>query len=234
MYFNARHLPDPNNEYVAWVDVMGTQASMARSVRTTANFVFKLHIAALEARNHNQDIVLYPVMDGFYASGSNQNSFVSFLRKVYEQAAREFVEEEENIHRFCIRGAVAFGPVYHGQSISEKASPVLAANEDYRSAVLLGLPMVQAHLGEGLAPPFGLFVHESARTFAPEGTEPFHAMWWYWGNAESRTTWIKLKPAMEDYLSWCKARSRSLDYPIHRIEEHERMFSELHTLAGIG
>jgi len=48
--FNAGHLPEMASEYVAWVDVMGTQVSMSRSINATANFIFKLHIAALRAQ----------------------------------------------------------------------------------------------------------------------------------------------------------------------------------------
>jgi hypothetical protein len=44
LLFNADHLPETASEYVAWVDVMGTQVSMSRSIKTTANFIFKLHI----------------------------------------------------------------------------------------------------------------------------------------------------------------------------------------------
>lgn len=45
LFFNAAHLPLPTEQYVAWVDVMGTQTSMSTSLRTAANFMFKLHIA---------------------------------------------------------------------------------------------------------------------------------------------------------------------------------------------
>ena len=37
LFFNAAHLPLPTEQYVAWVDVMGTQASMSTSLRTAAS-----------------------------------------------------------------------------------------------------------------------------------------------------------------------------------------------------
>ena len=45
-YFNAQGLT-ADNCYVAWLDVMGSRTAMVRSIATAANFIFKLHVAAL-------------------------------------------------------------------------------------------------------------------------------------------------------------------------------------------
>jgi hypothetical protein len=230
MFFDAQHLPDPRNEYVAWVDVMGAQASMSRSIRATANFVFKLHIAALEA-NHS-GVTLYPVMDGFYASGIDQTKFLDFLRQVFEKVAFEFISESQQQHRFIIRGGLAFGPVYHGRDVSPQASTVLAQQQDYRRSILLGMPMVQAHLGEREAPPFGIYVHESARTFAPSGVEPLHFTWWRWNTQQNKQTWQDLNQTMASYFGWYKQRALPLAYPVERIEAHSKMYEEYYALAG--
>ena len=39
----------PTNEYICWIDVMGSQSIMLRSLKIASNFVMKLHIAALRA-----------------------------------------------------------------------------------------------------------------------------------------------------------------------------------------
>ncbi len=41
MSFKSKLIPTPKNEYVAWVDVMGIQSSMSRSIDISANFIFK-------------------------------------------------------------------------------------------------------------------------------------------------------------------------------------------------
>ena len=64
-FFDARHLGEPSNEYVAWLDVMGMQSILAYSPESAANFVFKFHDAVLKAKSDS--IHLYPVMDGIYA-----------------------------------------------------------------------------------------------------------------------------------------------------------------------
>lgn len=110
--FHAGYLPQALPEYIAWVDVMGTQASMSRSLAISANFIFKLHTAALQAPNQN--VTLYPVMDGFYASSSDKGEILDFLRSVFQEVAAEFNGEPVEHHRFIIKGALAFGPVIHG------------------------------------------------------------------------------------------------------------------------
>ena len=40
-YFNVRYVAETNPVYVCWLDVMGSQNAMLRSVRTAANFVCK-------------------------------------------------------------------------------------------------------------------------------------------------------------------------------------------------
>src|SRR5579864_2546121 len=99
--FDADKLPVAESEYVAWVDVMGTQIAMSRSIKTTANFIFKLHLAAIRA--NSKDVKLYPVMDGFYVAAKKQGDVLAFLRKVYRQAADEFISTTRPQHRFMIR-----------------------------------------------------------------------------------------------------------------------------------
>ena len=225
LFFDATHLPQPASEYVAWIDVMGTQSSMSRSLNATANFIFKLHSAALQAATGS--IRLYPVMDGLYAAGSAQSQMLDFLRSVFQQVAEEFNQTQVAHHRFIIRGALAFGPVIHGADVSAQASTVLASNLDYRRAILLGMPMVQAHLSEASAPPFGISVHDSARVFAPPGHQPLHAIWWSWRNTANQETWLALKPALMQHLQWCSERSMSIGYPADRLKEHQEMVRQL-------
>ena len=89
-------MPSPVNEYVAWVDVMGTKSSMSRSIAETANFIFKLHIAAISAAAVNvANVRLYPVMDGVYATAADQPAMLSFLRGLFHAIAVEFNQTDE-------------------------------------------------------------------------------------------------------------------------------------------
>ena len=217
LFFDERPLPEASPEYVVWVDVMGIQAIMSRSLSISANFIFKLHTAALEARN--DAIIVYPIMDGFYASSPSQMSILEFLRNVFNRVADEVSNQDAIRHRFIIKGGLAFGPIIHGHNVPEEASRIMQDNAAYRDSLLLGLPMVQAHACERLAPPFGIYVHESARSFAPPDERPLRVVWWTWGN-RNNPVWRQMDEKLTEYYDWCAARAGAIEYDQERIESH--------------
>jgi hypothetical protein len=229
LYFNSQHLPTAQPEYVTWIDVMGIGPTMGRSLDMAANFVFKLHVAALQAPQNT--MTLYPIMDGLYAASPDKQAVLDFVGSVFSQCAQEFMNtpQDQQHHRFIIRGAIAYGPVIHGRSVPPAATQgapvqpnVFVANQVYRDAILIGLPMVQAHTTEPLAPPYGLYVHESARTFAPAGQQPIHFNWWKWSQYNN-AVWQQLSPQLLCYFDWCKQRSQPLGYKSERIEAHREV-----------
>jgi len=232
VFFDSQQLPTAQAEYVTWMDVMGIGPVMGRSLDISANFIFKLHLAALHAPSAS--VRLYPVMDGFYASSPNQQTMLDFLTGVFEQCADTFISTPttSSFHRFIVRGALAFGPVIHGHTVPNSAAQppgapasIFTANANYKDSVLIGLPMVQAHLCEKLAPPFGLYVHESARSFAPQGQSPVHFTWWRWGS-HNNPYWSSLLRELRNHYQWCKQRAQAIEYEEDRIEAHEKMVNQ--------
>ena len=215
-YFDARHLPPPSNEYVAWIDVMGIQTAMSRSIQIAANFVFKLHIAALEAKTNG--ITLYPVMDGVYVTSQNKKEMESFLRSMFADLAKVFVKEGKERLLFLIRGAISFGEIYHGRNVGKGASATLGSNLDYQSHILLGEPMINSHLGERNAPPFGIFVHSSARgensSVGPDG-------WWRWFEGVSTIDRESIGKKCSSYFNWCYECRDEIKYDLDRILVHK-------------
>lgn len=224
MPFNANLLPEPTNEYVAWIDIMGIQSAMGRSLSISANFIFKLHIAALATPRDG--VQLYPVMDGFYATSTSKDGILNFLRTVLSKVGQEFLDTAEPLHRFIVRGALAFGPIVHGSQVSNEVDQGLVGNDQYKSAIFLGMPVVQAYLGEHNAPPFGIFVHESARAFAPDGTQPFHHVWWKWVTPDVGNVWNNLLERLNSHYEWCAERPNRLLYETPRIEIHKKLANE--------
>jgi hypothetical protein len=228
-FFDEHHLPNPQLAYVAWIDVMGIQSAMSRSLSIASNFIFKLHVAALDAP-HNQ-LRLYPVMDGIYVVSPGRQPLLDFCGQVFSAIADTFVSTLEVFHRFIIRGAVAYGPVVHGDDVPQAASAILHADPDYRDALLLGMPMVQSHLAESAAPPFGIFIHESARAFAPPGDQPFRQVWWEWFRQQHQALATELRQELSAYFDWHAARSGSVLYDRERISAHrvlaEQYFANL-------
>src|SRR5437867_1770841 len=127
--------------------------------------------------------------------------------------------------RFIVRGGMALGLVVHGATLPEDCSWTLFKNDSYRDKLLLGLPMVQAHQAETNAPPFGVYVHESARSFSPPGTQPFHNVWWDWfrGSTDLRN---QLSSKLQEHYVWCRAHASQLEYQPERIAVHEKMAKE--------
>lgn len=226
IHFNANLLPQcPTPEYVAWIDVMGIQSSMSRSLNVSGNFIFKLHIAALQAPHAN--VNLYPIMDGLYATSVTQQDMLTFLRDLFTSIADEFIDAARPEFRFIVRGAIAYGPVIHGNSVPANISysQEFQNNQLYKDAILLGLPMIQANQSEKNAPPFGLFVHESARSFSPQNQAPLHHVWWKWGTQQNQA-WTGLKQALPLHFAWCKQHSSEILYDPVRIAVHEEMSTQ--------
>lgn len=218
--FNASLLPDPQSEYVCWIDVMGTQSIMARSIKVTANFVYKLHATAVSCTETN--VKLYPIMDGLYVSSPSKQSITNFIKYVFKTLADNF--KNENVeHRFLIKGAMAYGPVIHGENVPDDACPILSQNQNYRGSLLLGLPMVNAYKSECMAPPFGIYIHESARIFSPPRTNPFHHVWLHWFSERERSGYLE---AVLEYFQWCNTRPNSIQYKADRIEVHKAQAEE--------
>ena len=90
-------------------------------------------------------------MDGLNVSSSNQQAMLEFLPSVFSSIAEVFVEETENLHRFIVRGALAFGPVIHGAEVAPSASNVFGGvtGEQYKNAILLGIPRLARPTGDG-------------------------------------------------------------------------------------
>ncbi len=215
-YFNANELPPPTDEFVAWLDVMGIQAAMSMSIKVAANFIFKLHIVALESKTDG--IRLYPVMDGIYISSASATEIAAFLQSIFLNISNLFIEENNEKFRFLVRGAIAKGNTYHGANIGDNASWTLANNAQYRGQILLGIPMVQAHVGERKAPPFGVFVDKSARcnelTVSREG-------WWRWFDNTNGFNREALLERARQHYSWCYANSDTIGYEPDRILVHK-------------
>lgn len=70
----------PSVEYVCWIDVMGSRSIMLRSASIAANFVMKLHVAALHAKEAvaYPDLELYPMIDGVYACAPAQGPMLAY------------------------------------------------------------------------------------------------------------------------------------------------------------
>ncbi|MCL4553946.1 MAG: hypothetical protein M1617_06345 [Actinobacteria bacterium] len=223
-WFNAQHLPAvPTPAYVAWLDVMGAKGAMLRSLPVAANFVFKLHVTALEDSTNYPGLRLYPVMDGVYVVTESRSQMRDFLAGAFRRLAHCHASEPQQEHRFLVKCAVAYGPVIHGSDVSAAASAVFQQspqNAAYKDSILIGMPVVFAAQSERQAPPFGVFVHESAAEYLTPAERKRSHIWWEWYVPGTSPEAQALKTQLPTYFDWCEQRAGLLDYDLSRIRAH--------------
>lgn len=234
-YVNDKALGDARNEYVLWVDIMGTKNKIQASVKTASIFMLKLHVAILE--NLTESLTAYPIMDGAYITSPIKSEMEKFITKLFASIGKD-MNIQETQHVFLIKGSLAFGPVINGHDIDISVSRVFENETQYKDSILIGLPMVQAHESETFAPPFGVYIHESARAFCPPGETPFIHKWWKW-YLKDRRIWkiddsIKLYECIKKYFEKSEREHILQDYQIDRIHIHREMFSEFFSDQGNG
>lgn len=219
----------PRLEYVCWIDIMGSQSTMLRSISIASNFVMKLHIEALNALSEVTDIELFPAIDGIYACSPIQARILAFVNRVFSGLAVEFISESEPLHRFMVRAGLAYGRIMKGRDAMQ-GSPVLASNERYCQRMLIGMPLTQAYSCEKSAAPFGLCLHESVRAFAPSGTPVLSGVHWKWWKYYNQPTDPELADllgkALQDHLSWCADHVTTVQYGKEDIGRHRELARE--------
>jgi hypothetical protein len=235
-YFSARGVTDELGvRYVAWLDLMGTSSMMRRSATIAATFIGKLHSAAIKAtKNVPEDQVrLYPVIDGVYITSAAQAPLLRVLKPILKALAVNFVLEKDIVHRFMVRGAIAYGPTCEGKDLLTKENWQLNSRPEYAKSICLGVPLAQAFDAEKAAAPYGIWIHESARSFSPPGIHPLtgtHWHWWRYQMGQHDEILVQcLHSQLLDYLDWCKRHSTYLIYDEVRIEHHRQLVDQYFT-----
>ncbi len=214
----------PKHKYVGWIDVMGSQNVMLRSLNMSAHFLMKLHLASLHA--HDASIELYPVIDGIYACASSQNAILNFLNKVHSALAITFILEPVPLHKFMIRSGLAYGPVITGKETLACADE-LRENSKHINQVFFGAPLTQAFQIEKKSAPFGVSLHESVRSFAPNKETPMSGTYWkWWKRPQEDALALELFESLKKYYAWCWAHTAMLSYEKADIERHIELATE--------
>lgn len=223
-YFRSANLGEPHEAFVGWFDLMGTRNMMAGPIRIAAQSIYKLHVAALEATC--PEVTLYPVMDGVYAVSHSPEVMKRFTKDLFENVSLDLVKDSGKPgFQYLIRGAIAFGQVYHARDLPADASKILAENPEYRRSLFIGLPVTLAYTEESNAAPFGVAIHESAAQYFAD--QMIHN-WWRWFDEAHREI---LKAKLNLYFQGAR-KFMQTSYPIERISAHEALVEQY--LADIG
>jgi hypothetical protein len=227
IFFNPESLPASYPAYVAWLDVMGSKSAMSQSLMRSAQYIGRLHVAILMNRKKS-GLFTSPFMDGAYVRSDYQRTMLDFLWGVFEELAYDFLTAREHRHRFMPRCGLSFGHIIQGTDISTHVSIILGAftNVVYREGIYLGFPMVQAYASESQAAPFGIAIHESARSFSHDVERPLAGLWWRWHLYRKPDYMDDFVKMLFSYFDWCQNHTHTLGYAKDRILAHRQMASE--------
>lgn len=215
--------------YVCWLDLMGAQNQMSTSLEESAIDMFNVHVAIDDVKS-DYDVDVYPIMDGAYIVSKEQQPLRDFLSDTIAKIAKDNVHSDSDIrYTYIIRAAVSFGPVVHGKEIPDRAnSDFFEDSNSYPDSLIIGAPITQAFRGETQAPPFGIFIDESARTFAPDENRPMDRRWYEWFRHHTpyQNLARDLESRLQSYYDWCEANTHRIGYSKKKIEEHRQMTEE--------
>lgn len=230
IFFDVSQMLPATPMYVCWIDVMGSQSAMLRSLPMAANFLMKLHIAALTAYE-KYDIDIYPVIDGVYLCSQSQMKILGFINKVYSMVANAFSNEDNPLHRFLIRSGIAFGPVVTGTQTRQCADE-LKDHDDYTKRIFLGPALTQAYQIEKKTAPFGVGLHETMRsnpirtTTLNIGTTMAGTHWKWWRHPIEDSLTSDFLNSLETHYNWCLKHTVTLSYEKADIERHKALAEE--------
>lgn len=244
LYFNSQYLPVPRGEYVLWCDGMGTGRMLTRSLARTATTVFKIH-EAFDIALRDTDGRCYPVIDGVYITTPKRDNMLRILRLALSELAKEFILKRGTRHMFMIRAGLAYGATIHGSDVPPEAFYEVLSDassrsfeehrasgiDEIRKSLLLSAGMVHAFLAEKNAPPFGIFVHESAQSVPQlidnkdKGFISNLYQWWR-EDEEAKQIAVALSEQIRFYLNKSKIHSVNEGYPVESMERHMALVEE--------
>ena len=158
-------------------------------------------------------------MDGIFITSPDAQTIQTVINIIFSNVANIFLTEERNIHRFIIKGSLAYGIVYHGDMITNGICQEIAQNKDYKKTILLGMPMMQSISMEKTAPPFGIYIHESARKY-----QILQGKYYRW--TDPNIDFVKFQYKVEKYFDWSSDYSEYLEMDMQKINKYKKLVKE--------
>jgi len=201
---------------------MGTKKVMSDSFERSVNFMIRFHrsFQLAKVKANVKEVYYYPVMDGIYIASKDVDTIKSILTQFYLIVTNEFLDKKKVWHKFVIRGVIAYGEVFHGEDITKEICPEF--DDEIKNNLLIGMPMIQAIQSEHSCPPFGVYIHESARKKALG----FQGKYFYWYQSKDKEFVKKIKESTKVYFDWCKEFHSYLEMEENKIEEYKHLVDE--------
>ena len=217
-FFNPdKDIPNSSPVYVGWFDIIGGDNLTKISLTKATIFVMKLFSMANHAKN---DVDIYPSVNGFFAVHENQEEFLNFAKKFFLSTYEKLFEKARNDHRFLIRGSIAYGNVVIGKHIT-RIYP-------FKDNIIIGDAVSQAFKSIQKAPPYGIYIDETARLF-PTRVNSIQYVYYRWFS-----NGLTFGKSITGHLDWCKEHSYSNLYDTNEIEKSILLAQDYFNITKIG
>ena len=212
--------------YVFWLDLMGTRNLMKISESKAARSVMKIPRGCSLSEEQYKEVEINPVMDGVYGFVASREVIEAFLRHMLTSLAAVFVHERVTSSRFMVRAGLSFGPIVPGVTLA-KGAAILQKNLRYLRGTAIGMAISHAYEAESAFPPFGVYIHESARAFAPRdgSSEPYRSNLWRWFGEDEPLSWA-IRRTLVDYFDWASRNPVASKYESTVLAKHRALADE--------
>lgn len=223
---------------------MGAGHLMSVSLEKPANALVRLHMAVNTAVSKIGNADTLPINDGVFIIAPTKEAIQLIVRQVMIDLACIFISTPDPQNRVMLRGAIAYGPVYRGKMIAKGLGQKKQQQHlETLERVAFGPAVIQAYSSESAAPPYGLAVHESARSFAPPGTKPFLMTHWLWWLTHKELEQPKGAPPLavlkdvlcteiHDYLQWMRATLIMHGLKVEKLSDWESQIRQYFRLKS--
>jgi len=227
------NIPSPKGEYVLWCDGMGTSQELHRNMEHATIFILKIHLAFDEVSRKHKTVKIYPVMDGVYATCPTRDEMEDYIAEVYIKLVNNFISSRGTQNMFMVRGGIGYGPVIHGKDI-KKESLYAKLKMSIKNQILLSPAMVDAYNAESMSPPFGVYVHNSAKVYpiiANKNDCGFRTnLYQWWKKPKYQNLYKTIMPKLYEqilfYFEKAEKHSAGMGYTKERIQAHKELAIE--------
>jgi hypothetical protein len=132
-----------------------------------------------------------------------------------------------------VRAGVSYGPLIPGKVLAAGA-PILLNNQDFLGGTAIGMAISHAYEAESFAPPFGVYIHESARAFAPAlpNSRPYLTNLWRWFDLDDALTWA-LRRSLIQQFEWLAQNPVAAQYDHEALDRHRALANEYFYLRKV-
>jgi hypothetical protein len=198
-------LPEPKEETIAWIDIMGTAPITQWSGKVSSVNIAKLDKAVIQ-QTEPYNVNIYPMMDGIYLTHPSGEVISQIVANIFNRFAAITISRYREAERLgsvgssdlkfapILRAGVARGDVYHGTDIEKEPF----SDHELSTEILMGEPVAQAHLEERESPPFSYKLHSSVEH--EQAGEVID--WWRSSNKRKEETVLQIRDALLAYFNY--------------------------------